>query len=190
MPRNSQIQITGLPTIHIEDFRGERRNGKPVAYGFFEGTIGNDGDPVDVFVGRYQTDKAFVMYQLDREGRYNETKVFVGVPSRRMTLDIYRRSYPKGAEHNAGPIAQMNLLTLGSWLRAGGGARPLHADVPMPNEPEQYQQGGAVAAAEPTTAQQYYGELYDAARHLFGGDQAINELMRHYGGAVSGSSSA
>jgi hypothetical protein len=44
------------------------------------------------------------------------------------------------------------------------------------------------ATEQSTAAQSYFGDYLPSAQHLFG-DQAINDLMRHYGGAVSGSSS-
>jgi hypothetical protein len=42
------------------------------------------------------------------------------------------------------------------------------------------------ATEQPTAAQSYFGDYLPSAQHF---DQAINDLMRHYGGAVSGSSS-
>jgi hypothetical protein len=54
--------------------------------------------------------------------------------------------------------------------------------------PDEYQQGGAVGipTTEPT-AEPHYGELAGVARDLFG-DQGINDLTRHFGGAVETSS--
>jgi hypothetical protein len=44
-------------------------------------------------------------------------------------------------------------------------------------------------ATDQLSPSSYYGDYFEAAHHLFGGDEKVNELMRHYrGGAVPTSS--
>lgn len=60
-------------------------------YGYIRGTMGVDGDPVDVFVGPVkESDKVFVVHQENPEnGKYDEDKVMLGFDS----LDYARAAY-------------------------------------------------------------------------------------------------
>lgn len=67
------------------------------AYGEIEGTEGNDGDPIDVFIGPDPKAKmAFIVHQQDpSSGRYDEDKVMLGFPSEKHAVAAYRAHYNK-----------------------------------------------------------------------------------------------
>jgi len=61
-------------------------------YGEIVGTLGEDGDAVDAYVGPYGgSKKAFILEQLDIFGRRDEFKVFLGFFSLNHAQETYRR---------------------------------------------------------------------------------------------------
>jgi Inorganic Pyrophosphatase len=153
---------------------------------------------VDVFLGPYRNSKhAFILDCTDPAGKFQQVKCFLGFPSARAAEDCFRRSFGGDHNHHIGGITQMVLTTFKSWLKAGGGRHPVHPSLRIQagggdeQRGDAYQEGGAVeqaATAQPTAAA-FFGDYLPAAHDLFGGGPGINDLMRHFGGAVSGSSS-
>ena len=95
----------GLP-IAIENKAGTYRKWKDhdgnsgetymhYAYGYIMGTLGNDEDEVDVYLGlNPRADNAYVVHQQDPDsGIYDEDKVFLGFDSPEQAKAIYQAHY-------------------------------------------------------------------------------------------------
>ena len=115
LARDSRVvkryEFAGVP-VSVEYPAGVRRllanrMGKPVYdrvmehdYGFIEGTIGRDGDEIDVIVGPdQQAASAFVVDMIDRgpesEHRQDEDKVLIGFDSPEAAKDAFLSMYPE-----------------------------------------------------------------------------------------------
>lgn len=97
--------VCGLP-VSIEYNKGDTRKGKskegkewatvmPCAYGYIRGTLGVDGDHLDVYVGPSANEKecksVWVIHQKKADGSYDEDKVMLGFRKRSDAVDMYRK---------------------------------------------------------------------------------------------------
>ena len=92
--------FAGLP-INIEIEKGQLKSGVDedglawshtylLPYGEILGTEGEDRDPVDVYLGPFETaDQVFVVHQIKKDGSYDEDKVFLGMPGAAEAQDAY-----------------------------------------------------------------------------------------------------
>lgn len=109
-PYVGRIALPGGLTVNIENARGMVRRGvdsdgrpwavqMPAHYGEIHGTLGADGDPIDVFVGPdvEEAPMVFLVALRDaRTGAYDEDKVFVGFRTKAEALATYRAAYDRG----------------------------------------------------------------------------------------------
>ena len=123
------IKFAGLH-IAIETPAGTVRRGVgwekrlPFAYGEFVGTLGTDGDPVDVFVGLDEQAPIAWVVRAQRYGRwseYDEDKVMVGF----QTADDAKRAFLLGYtdERFYGGIEPISMVELPVRLQACRGKR-------------------------------------------------------------------
>jgi hypothetical protein len=93
-------------------------------YGFFSGTKGNDGDPVDCFVGVYpQAEHVYVINQYV-DGRFDEHKVMLAMPDEQSARNAYLNSYDRGWPGLKSMIkATINQFKW--WLKNGNMTKPL-----------------------------------------------------------------
>lgn len=139
-----EVRYHGLP-IAVENVEGQYRTGKGddgktwrnrlkgADYGYFKGTKANDGDGVDVFMGK-QPDNghAYVVDQLDKTGKkFDEHKVVVGVKSAEEAKALYLRHYEKGWK-GFGGVTELPLEDFKKWLKFDSHEGPLDsANVPQ-----------------------------------------------------------
>lgn len=95
----------GLP-INIEIEAGQTKSGvgedgQPwehvyaAPYGEILSTEGEDGDPVDIYLGPFESaDEVYVVHQLRRDGSFDEDKVFLGFAGAAEAEDCYRMHGP------------------------------------------------------------------------------------------------
>jgi hypothetical protein len=106
-------------------------------YGDIFGTVGADGDPIDVFVkqGLSEDDiaksgKVFVVDQKDpKTGAFDEHKIMLGYNSLREAKEAYLRNY----EDNWGGIKNITgvpMSALNEWLEKGDTKAPFKPDKP------------------------------------------------------------
>lgn len=107
------LDMQGL-TIRIENIRGSTRDGRFFMlhhYGEIEGTMGADGDPVDVFVGPdLESPMAVVIHQLKKSGEYDEDKVMLGFASADDAVNAYLAQYGSPdfyGGHDAVPVCNL-----------------------------------------------------------------------------------
>lgn len=68
-------------------------------YGFIENTMGADGDEIDVFVKNHLDhipDHAYIIKQLDKDGKFDEHKVILGAETEDEAKEIYLSNYEQG----------------------------------------------------------------------------------------------
>lgn len=104
-PFVATFKVEGLPRILIETKAGQLRKWRGGSrrlgfhYGEFEGTLGTDGDPVDVYLGPLADEpgRVYVVHQ-KRQGtrKYDEDKVMLGWPTRAEAIKAYREQYDSG----------------------------------------------------------------------------------------------
>lgn len=126
--RKGHVRIFGLP-ITIENPKGSYRRGVDKTgkkwkclmhndYGYFNTTLGKDGDAVDVFLGsNFKSDKVFVVDQYN--GReFDESKVMLGFntigEAKKAYLSNYERGW-KGLKYITG--VKVNVFK--EWLTRG-----------------------------------------------------------------------
>jgi uncharacterized protein YycO len=121
--------VQGLP-IAIENRKGSVRkgvdeDGKPwktvfkIPYGYITGTEGNDGEEIDVYVGAdKKAPNAFVVHQRKLEsGKYDEDKLFLGMPSEEATREAYLDHYNGVGRKLLGPITTITVDELKRRLK-------------------------------------------------------------------------
>lgn len=128
--RTGRVDIQGLP-VRIENPRGTRRE-KPGRwsnlmlhhYGDIAGTKGNDGDPVDVFIGPFpELSVVYVVNQVGREGAFDEHKVCIGFQSEADARAAYLSAYAPGWD-GLDSIVRATVTQLKWWLKFGDKSRP------------------------------------------------------------------
>ena len=101
-----------------------RRNGNE------ETPIGNDGDPVDVFIGPdLASQKVFIINQakVGVPGKvFDEVKCVLGATTKPQAAAIYLSNYAKGWQKNIISIAQMDMREFQDWLTSGNTSKPVN----------------------------------------------------------------
>lgn len=122
-PTKRETTFAGLP-INVEIERGDTKSGVDESgqpwehtyqhpYGEIQRTEGEDGDPVDVYLGPETTGRGagelcevFVVHQLRMDGTYDEDKVLLGFESAEAAEEAYRTH---GPPHGFGSMDRMTL---------------------------------------------------------------------------------
>lgn len=132
----NEMMLTPLPTverhglkIHIENPAGSRRSGTdkngqpwtaimPNAYGEIIGSMGADGDPVDVTIGDSPNDEVYVIDQLDpKTGKFDEHKCFIDFKDSSAARVAYLQAYPDGSGgRRINQMTQMTVKQFKNWL--------------------------------------------------------------------------
>lgn len=126
--KKGKVIIKGLK-ITIENPAGSLRsgvdkNGKawsnevPYTYGYFNGTIGKDGDPIDIYLGP-KVDEEFYIYvidQVDPETKsFDEHKVMFGFESEALAKEAYLQCFDQGWK-GFGNISTFSLSKFKQWI--------------------------------------------------------------------------
>lgn len=124
--------------ISIETAKGQERCGcdaegnrwsvmMPCDYGYLRGTLGADGDHIDVYLGEnLDSDTVIVVNQIDEKtGQFDEHKVLAGASNEEAALQTYRAGFSdgKGADrigsHTVHTVAEFK-----AWLADGDHKKP------------------------------------------------------------------
>lgn len=140
------VNIHGL-LISIENARGTVRSGTgdggkqwrnlmPDHYGEIRGTVGADGDAVDIWIGPWpESKRVFVVNQLfvsgSKKGQFDEHKFMVCYPSQEMARNAYRNAYDRDFQ-GFGGLVEMTFDQFFWWLRYGAKDKPISLDVLPP----------------------------------------------------------
>lgn len=136
--RKGRITLHSL-AVTLENAHGSVRSGTSADgkswsnrmaahYGEFAGTVGADGDAVDVFIGPFPESRSvWVINQGWPDGGFDEHKVMLGFPTEGMARDAYMASFDRGW-NGLQSIVQITLEQLKWWLVHGAHSRPLSLD--------------------------------------------------------------
>lgn len=125
-------------------------------YGEFQGTEGADGDKLDVFVGpRPDSDKVFVIDQVNEDGSFDEHKVMMGFTSEEAARAGYLANYEKGWT-GLGAITEMPVTEFKAWAKSRAAKKPLGT---LPGKA-----ATAAAAAAPTDKARWIKAVVDKSR--------------------------
>lgn len=115
--------------VSIENPKGSIRSGvnqegekwsniMPADYGYFKGTIGNDKDHIDTFLGsNMDSDKVYVVDQVDPvTGKFDEHKVMMGYNSLSEARNAYNEAYDEGWT-GLGAITRTTKDGLKEWFK-------------------------------------------------------------------------
>lgn len=83
-------------------------------YGFIENTTGADGDEIDVFVKNHLDhipDHAYIINQLDKDGKFDEHKVILGAETEDEAKEIYLSNYEQDWQ-GLGDIKRISMADL------------------------------------------------------------------------------
>lgn len=113
---------------------GVGRDGKrwfcelPAAYGEIRKTEGQDGDPVDVYVGpAHGSKRVWVIDQVDADtGRSDEHKCLLAFPNKDAALKAYEASFSDGkAKQRVGAVTELSVAEFRDWLKHGDTTKPM-----------------------------------------------------------------
>lgn len=138
IPGVSEIVLPGGLRAKIETPKGAYRSGvdtdgnawsvqMPAHYGEIVGTMGTDGDPLDVFVGEsLGAPYVYVVGLRDPStGEHDEDKVFFGFPHREAAMGCYREAYNR--RDLTLDVRRLTVPEFQTWL-ANHGVRGVRVD--------------------------------------------------------------
>ncbi|MDF0506848.1 hypothetical protein POK33_39535, partial [Burkholderia cenocepacia] len=135
--KKGRVDVHGIPIV-IENPRGSVREWRAADgtsgqnlmkfhYGYFQGVKGADGDELDCFIGPYpEADTAYVINQ-QLDGKFDEHKVMLGFPDKRMAEAGYRTNYDLGW-NGLGSCIPCSIEQLRWWMAYGDKSKPLTPD--------------------------------------------------------------
>ncbi len=128
--KKGHVTINGF-AITIENPKGSTRSGIDPdgkewsstmnhTYGYFDSTLGKDGDEIDVFIGDNPvSEKIFVIDQVDPKSRkFDESKVMFGFDSAGEAKKAYMSNYDRGWK-GFGEITEVEIEEFRDWLYDG-----------------------------------------------------------------------
>jgi len=127
--------------ISIENERGSIRSGTDPSghewatfmahkYGYIRGTVGTDGDHVDVYLGPDRTSEmAYIVHQRDpKTKRYDEDKIMLGFSTEEKAREAFKRQYDRRGF--LGPITAVTIEELKRMLKTSKGKK-LEKAIPI-----------------------------------------------------------
>lgn len=94
-------------------------------YGYIKRTTGADDEQVDVYIGpHHRSLRAFIVDQVDATGKFDEHKILLGYADRQEAKAAYAKHFPPGFK--IGPIKEMPIARLRTWLEKGDLSKPLN----------------------------------------------------------------
>lgn len=143
--KKGHVSVQGID-ITVENPRGSVRTGKRPDgstwehtmsdhYGYIKRTTGADAEHIDVYVGdHHDSDKVFVVDQVNAAGEFDEHKVMLGFKSKAEATAAYRSNFDKGWK--VGPVTELSVDDFKSWLEQGETSKPLAMKDEGPKEGE------------------------------------------------------
>lgn len=94
-------------------------------YGYFKGTIGNDKDHVDGYVGpNPESNRVFVIDQVNKDGSFDEHKVMISYDTPEQAREAYMSSFGPGWT-GLGAMTELPVSAFKSWVKDGTKKKPL-----------------------------------------------------------------
>ena len=140
--KKGHFWLYGL-NISIENAKGSTRGEKdangwkwkvkmPTAYGYIRGTVGNDGDQVDVYIGKHPESEVVYVIDQDRfdaqgdDKGFDEHKVMLGYRSLKRVIKDYAKShFDDLGEDRIAAITALSVKDFKAWLKSGDMNKPI-----------------------------------------------------------------
>jgi hypothetical protein len=146
--KKAKLRLYGLD-ISIENPKGSTRSGKdpdgkewrvtmPAHYGYVRGSLGHDGDHVDVYIGpNPKSDRVYIVNQIDaKTKKFDEHKCMLGYSSRNDALKDYIKAFSDGkGRDRMGGCVEMPVEQFKTWVKSHNTKAPARSA---------YAEGGAV----------------------------------------------
>jgi predicted GNAT family acetyltransferase len=121
--KGSEVGMRSLDFV-VEHPRGTNRNGVDMTshYGRIPGAIGGDGMSLDFFMGNADNDTVYLYHHIDPEGRFTQSKAFVGFASEaavKEELEHFYRGFERNPRARGGPIVELTKPQFEQWVNAG-----------------------------------------------------------------------
>lgn len=126
--KKGKVTIKGMK-ISIENPKGSIRSGidkngeewrieMPLTYGYFNGTVGKDGDQIDVYLGDYIEEEfdVFVIDQVFEDESFDEHKVMFGFKNEELAKQGYLSCY-ESDWYGFGKITKFSLSKFKEWIK-------------------------------------------------------------------------
>lgn len=126
--KKGKVTIKGMK-ISIENPKGSIRSGvdkngeewrieMPLTYGYFNGTVGKDGDQIDVYLGDYTEEEfdVFVIDQVFEDESFDEHKVMFGFKNEELAKQGYLSCY-ESDWYGFGKITKFSLSKFKEWVK-------------------------------------------------------------------------
>lgn len=99
-------------------------------YGYINRTEGNDGDHVDVFIGKHpEEDYVFVINQNNpKNGKFDEHKVMIGFKTEAEAKKAYLKNYEKDWK-GLGSVQGLSVKSFKDWLKTGDMTKPMSINM-------------------------------------------------------------
>ena len=130
--KKEKRKLRGL-TVSIENKKGSKRSGKNEKgeswevtmkndYGYFNRSLGKDGDHVDVFLSdKPEEGNIFVIDQSNDKGKFDEHKVMMGFKTEADALKNYKSNYKKNFDVKYSGITEVSEENFKKWLNTTDG---------------------------------------------------------------------
>jgi hypothetical protein len=165
------VNVRGL-RISIENPAGSTRSGTDRDgnewsqqmqhhYGYIRGTTGKDKDHLDVFLGPepHAAHPVHVVNQVNEDGEFDEHKIMLGFKSKKDAVEAYHANYEEGWR-GADTVATMAFPKFRQWATSSAKRAPAR-DIGKVEEPEAFQAGGLVKAANALETKLVKAGLFD-----------------------------
>lgn len=132
--KKEKKRLRGL-VVSIENKKGSTRSGKSEEgkewevtmnndYGYFNRTLGKDGDHIDVFLSdKPEEGNIYVIDQSNEKGKFDEHKVMMGFKSSEDALKNYKLNYEKNFKVKYSGITEVSEEKLKKWLGVENGGK-------------------------------------------------------------------
>lgn len=115
----------------------------PVDYGYMKGTVGADGEPVDLYMGPHESsDKVFVFDQKHpTKGHFDETKAFAGFDHPAEAAQAFHEAFSdKSAAQRFGGAREMSWDEFVKWANSKAAKKPVSGPSLRPTKPAKEKQ--------------------------------------------------
>jgi len=162
--RKGKLRMHGLD-ISIETPKGEKRKPEwpklPAHYGYIRNTEGEDGDHLDCFVGKHKNaDMAYVVYQNNKDGQFDEHKVMLGFKSKKKAVKAYSKAYDG---RDPAKVVEVPVMKLAEWMTDEGVALAFD-ESKHPRDPGG--EGGGQFVSKEAAHEYYSGKASEWANSL------------------------
>lgn len=147
-------------------------------YGYFKGTVGNDKDHVDGYVGpNPESNRVFVIDQVNKDGSFDEHKVMVSYDTPEQAREAYMSSFEPGWT-GLGAMTELPVSAFKSWVKDGVKKKPL-GNIEQTSQPADLTREQAIANASGAAKEVLASGGTDADANRAATDSLIEQMAQN-----------